>query len=125
MNDRFRLLGFRRDIPHLLKSFDALLFTSAGEGFGIILLEAMAAGTPVFAVNDGASPEIITHRENGILCNCLDPKVFAEHVMTAMNDKALIDKVRRKSVEDVYSKFSIKICARRTADIYDKLFNGV
>jgi glycosyltransferase involved in cell wall biosynthesis len=124
MNDRFRLLGFRRDIPHLLKLFDALLFTSAGEGFGIILLEAMAAGTPVFAVNDGAIPEIIKHEENGILCDRSDPKAFAEHIMTAMNDKALIDKIKKKSVEAVYSKFSVKICARKTEEIYEKLFNS-
>ena len=85
------------------------------------MLEAMAAGTLVFAVDDGAIPEIIKHKDNGILCYCSDPKAFAEQIIIVMNDKVLIDKIKKKSVEDVYSKFAVKICAGKTEEIYEKV----
>ncbi len=119
INDHFKLLGFRRDIPNLLKSFDALLFTSVGEGFGVVLLEAMAAGTPVFAFNGGAIPEIIRHKENGFLCDSEDTEVIAEQIIITLNDKELIAKITKSSIEDVNSKFSIINCAQKTQEIYE------
>lgn len=119
IGDHFKLLGFRRDIPDLLKSFDALLFTSVGEGFGVVLLEAMAAGTPVFAFNGGAIPEIIRHKENGILCDSKDLEVFAEQIIITLDDKELIAKIKENSIDDVNSKFSIKNCALKIEKIYE------
>lgn len=53
-------------IPGLYASCTAWLFTSASEGFGLPILEAMACGTPVIGTHAGAAPDLIDGR-NGVL----------------------------------------------------------
>ncbi len=48
------LLGERQDIPSILKEIDCLVIPSDNESFGMIAVEALAAGTPVLSTpNDG------------------------------------------------------------------------
>ena len=56
LEDKVQFLGFRNDVPILMKQSDLFVVPSLSEPFGIILLEAMAAGTP-----------IVTTRNNGAL----------------------------------------------------------
>lgn len=121
IKDHFSFLGYRRDIPQILRSFDALVFTSKGEGFGIVLIEAMAMGVPVFAVNDGAVPEIIEDRKNGILLNTIDPKIIAKEIIEVLKDNNLINKIKLNAVKDVKNKFSIEASARKTERLYEEL----
>jgi glycosyltransferase involved in cell wall biosynthesis/predicted SAM-dependent methyltransferase len=66
-------IRFHPDVPHekkveLMQNARALIFPSAmGEPFGLVAVEAMACGTPVLAVNDGAIDEIV--KTGGIVCN--------------------------------------------------------
>ena len=82
--------GPRRDIPEILGAIDIFLFTSIwGEGFGISLIEAMAAGKPIVAANVGPTREIIEDGVTGLLpypktwvqeTNYLDAGIMAEAV---------------------------------------------
>lgn len=56
-----------REIPELLSYCDCLLFPSFYEGFGQVILEAMAAGLPVITSNNTAGPDIIEHGVDGLL----------------------------------------------------------
>lgn len=76
------------------------------EPFGMAVIEALACGTPVVAMNRGAMPEIIEHGVNGFLAN--DEKEFAEY----MERVGEIDPVAcRRSVEEKFS-------ARTMAEAY-------
>ena len=50
-----------------LRQIDCLMLPSAVEGFGLVLIEAMAAGVPVIACGAGGVLEVVTHMENGVL----------------------------------------------------------
>jgi glycosyltransferase involved in cell wall biosynthesis len=68
------------------------------EPFGMVLIEALACGTPVVAMNRGAVPEIIKHGVNGFIAN--NEKEFEEYIERVDE----IDPVAcRKSVEDNFS----------------------
>lgn len=59
-------------MPHaavlkLMRENDVLLFPSLFEGFGLVITEAMAQGTPVITTDRTAGPDIITHNDNGWL----------------------------------------------------------
>ena len=59
--------GSRRDIPRVLHALDVFVLPSLYEGFGIALLEAMAAGKPVIATAVGGIPEFVLSGETGLL----------------------------------------------------------
>jgi glycosyltransferase involved in cell wall biosynthesis len=65
--DRFRLLGFRRDVPDLMHAIDVMCLASHREPFGLVYVEAALAERPVIACDAGGAPEIITDGENGLL----------------------------------------------------------
>jgi glycosyltransferase involved in cell wall biosynthesis len=65
--DRFKLLGFRRDVPDLMRAVDVMCLPSHREPFGLVYVEAALAEKPVIACNAGGAPEIIMHGETGLL----------------------------------------------------------
>ncbi len=124
IGEYFNVLGFRRDIPNILKLFDALLFTSDGEGFGIVIIEAMAMGVPVFAINDGAVKEIINHKENGIILDTSAPELITQKIIENIEDRKLMNKIRKQCVKDVHSKFAINLSAQQIEDVYEKVLHS-
>ncbi|WP_239614853.1 glycosyltransferase family 4 protein [Cohnella mopanensis] len=68
---------------------DVLLFPSATETFGNVLLEAMACGLPVLAAAGGAVPDTIRHGENGLLCLPGDAGEFAGKLEQLYKDASL------------------------------------
>jgi glycosyltransferase involved in cell wall biosynthesis len=65
--DRFKLLGFRRDVPDLMRAVDVMCLPSHREPFGLVYVEAGLAGKPVIACDGGGAPEVIAHGETGLL----------------------------------------------------------
>jgi glycosyltransferase involved in cell wall biosynthesis len=59
--------GFRFDVPEIIAGSDALLLPSRVEGFGYVLVEAMAAAVPCIASNVSSIPEIVEDGVTGIL----------------------------------------------------------
>ena len=60
-------LGFRNDVPSLIRALDVFVLTSTREPFGLVLLEAMAAGTPVIATKVEGPLEIVEDGKTGLL----------------------------------------------------------
>jgi len=67
IEDRVRFLGARNDVPALMQALDVLVVNSIVEPFGLVVLEAMASGTPVLAAVSGGIPELIEHGRTGWL----------------------------------------------------------
>lgn len=81
----------------------ALLFPITwDEPFGMAVIEALACGTPVIAMNRGAMPEIIEHGVNGFLAN--DAKEFEEYMQRI---DEIDPKACRKSVEKHFSSIAM------------------
>ena len=64
---RVLLRGAVRRPQDALAEMDVLLFPSTGEGFGLVLIEAMASGVPVIAVATGGVLDVVRHEYNGLL----------------------------------------------------------
>lgn len=64
--------------PGFLAGAKALLFPiDWAEPFGLVMIEAMACGTPVIAFNRGSVPEVIDHGVTGFICNDVEEAVRA------------------------------------------------
>ncbi len=67
VQERFRILPLADDLGKFLDSLDVFLYLSRSEGLGSAILLAMAHGVPVVASRVGGIPEIVRHKETGLL----------------------------------------------------------
>lgn len=81
VSDQVRFLGYVPDdeLPSLYATADIFTLTSRHEGFGLVLLEAMACGTPVVATDVGGIPSVVQDEETGYLIP-REERAFAECV---------------------------------------------
>ena len=97
VSDRVHWLGFRDDIPQLMRAVDLVLHTStAPEPFGRVIVEAMLARRPVLATEMGATAELLGAGHNGLV-KARDPTALADAVLRvfATPAAALADEVER------------------------------
>ena len=71
-NEQFKALGFRNDIPDLMKQCDFMLLFSDHEGLPISLIEANQSCVPAICNNVGGNTEIIKNNENGFIADDWD-----------------------------------------------------
>jgi starch synthase len=78
-----------REIPELLDECDCLVFPSFFEGFGQVILEAMAAGLPVITTDATAGPDIIEHGKDGYIIKAGDKDDLCNVLTLLANDRDL------------------------------------
>jgi glycosyltransferase involved in cell wall biosynthesis len=105
---RVILTGHRSDIPDVMKSIDVLVLPSLWEGFGIVLIEAMAARKPVISTETSNIPEIVTHGINGYLIQPHDSVMLKHYLEKLMLNKPLSRKLGQSGHEMVLEKFTLK-----------------
>ena len=66
---------------------DLFVFPSVGEGFGQVLLEAMACGLPILATTSTAAPDLIVDGIQGFVVEARDPEALAERIRWAANHR--------------------------------------
>lgn len=89
LDGRVRFLGWRADTPRFLAGLDILLSPSLWEGFGLVLLEAMAQQTPIIASNVSAIPEVVVNESTGLLVLPRDVEALTEALARLLADKPL------------------------------------
>jgi L-malate glycosyltransferase len=91
--DSVRFLGRRDDLPSVLAGLDVLLVPSWEEPFGLVVIEAMAAGTPVVATSVGGPREVIVDGVNGRLVAPRQPELWADAVIDLLADERARDRM--------------------------------
>jgi glycosyltransferase involved in cell wall biosynthesis len=93
--DRVILHGTAPNPPAALAQMDLLFLPSLGEGFGLVLIEAMASGVPVVAFAAGGVTDILKDNVNGFL---IAPEIFGHHRLGPIVDKLRADPALRQRV---------------------------
>lgn len=117
LGDRIVWAGFRTDIPVVMRAFDVFVLSSIFEGFGLVLLEAMEAATPIVASGVSAIPEIVVEGETGLLVPPRQP----DRLQDAM--RSMLDPQARKTLgaaghRRLIERFSVDKMADATFAIY-------
>ncbi|WBX74137.1 glycosyltransferase [Tenacibaculum pacificus] len=82
--DRVKFLGNRYDIPELMNYADVDVLSSVYEGFGLVVVEGMAAGKPVIASNVSGVKEIVEN--SGLLFEVGNEKELSKKIQFLMNE---------------------------------------
>ncbi len=90
------------------------------EGFGIVLLEAAAAGKPVIAGRSGGIPEAVEEGVSGLLVNPLSPEETAAAIVSLLNDPERAREMGEKGRRRVQESFSVRAMADRVSGIIDE-----
>jgi UDP-glucose:(heptosyl)LPS alpha-1,3-glucosyltransferase len=109
------------DINRYYAASDAMVFPTAYEPFGLIILEAMALGLPVFVTRSAGAAELITDGRDGILLNdCKNAGEIRDAILSLLNapDKgASIGREAQKTAE----RYSWDVIAEKTYRLYEEI----
>ena len=108
VNDRIHFLGMvkRAELPGLLHDATVFLSASTTEVHPISVIEAIASGLPMLAVQDEAFEGMIVENENGHLTP-LDVKAFSDALVKLLSDPEKLERYGKRSME-LSEKFSIE-----------------
>lgn len=105
-----KFLGARDDVPELLGQCDLFAFcTTREEGFGIAMIEAMAAGVPVLASDVPACREVLRDGEDGMLVEASDT-AWAVALTQMMTDVGLRAGFAARGARGAAERFSFAQC---------------
>jgi glycosyltransferase involved in cell wall biosynthesis len=115
--------GVHRDIPRLLRLFTVFVLPSLYEGFGIAILEAMAAGVPVVATRVGGIPEFVIHEDTGLLVAPADPEELADAIHGLLASPERAERMGRRAQAVAQMKFGIDSIVRQHERLYEACVN--
>jgi len=117
------VLGPRKDVPALMYAIDVFAMPSIWEGFGLVLLEAMAAARPVVASRVATIPEVVVDGETGLLVRPGDPQALAEALAQLAEDPALARQFGEAGRQRLRTNFSIEKMVGDTELLYRELLD--
>ncbi|HJC57492.1 MAG TPA: glycosyltransferase family 4 protein [Candidatus Eisenbergiella intestinipullorum] len=88
LQERVRLLGYRKDMERILPAADCFLFPSRREGFGMAAVEAMASGLALITSDCRGTREYMKDGITGFICERNRPESYAEAVQRLRDDPA-------------------------------------
>lgn len=121
LRGRVRLTGWDDDVANTLRSFEIFVSPSRSEPFGLVMLEAMAAGVPVVATGSEGASEIIEDGVTGILVPIADAEAMAAAILNLIDDSSLRQRLRENSLIEVDRRFSLEAMVAATEKIYGEV----
>jgi len=119
---RVSVFLFREDIPQILKASDVTVDASyAGLGLTGTLRESLAVGTPVIGTDLEGNPELVLHRQTGLLVKPRDPAGLAEALLGVAANPERGHARGKASRELVERQFSTRAKIERTEALYQRL----
>ena len=115
------LLGFIKSMELFMQQIDLFLLPSSWEGFGFVIVEAMAKSKPVVAFNTTSNPEIINDQKTGLLAKYPDTTDFTIKTKQLIQDDALRKKMGKAAKQSVIYKFIIQ---DRVAELEEYITNN-
>ncbi len=119
-SEKIHFLGYKEDISAILKIMDVFLFTSKLEGFGQVILEAMASKTIVVCNNFDVANEIIQHKQTGYIFNTIPQAVESiEYIINNTQHKSTIEENAFHYVQ----QYDVHLMYQKLETIYSSILN--
>jgi glycosyltransferase involved in cell wall biosynthesis len=109
------------ELPLHFAMADIFVFHSTYETFGLVLVQALAAGKPVVSVRSTAIPELLEDGREGKLVAPLDPADLAGTILSLLGDDEALKRFSAAARQKAIERFSWEVIARR----YEKIFSDL
>lgn len=117
INKKIIWVPYTKQINLYYKIFDVFCLTSKYEGFGLVLLEALAFGLPIVATKSGSIPEIIKNKKNGYLVTQNDINKFSHRIKDCLH-LAELSNFKKKQINFLKNNFSLDEVFLKTEKVY-------
>lgn len=115
--DRVHFLGYRRDVPVLLKQADVFVLPSRREGLGMAAIEAMSCGLPLVSSNRHGINDYSIENVTGYKHDPADSKGFAQSIDKLLSDDALRSKLG-ENCKEIAQQFTLEESLKCMKNIY-------
>jgi glycosyltransferase involved in cell wall biosynthesis len=109
--------GIVNNVEDYLHNADIYVHSAFSEAFGLVLLEAMAAGLPVVCLDGKGNRDIMREKYNGFMIPKPDVELFAEKIIQLINDKDLYAHIS-ENAESFAKDYDIKAYVEKLMQIY-------
>jgi glycosyltransferase involved in cell wall biosynthesis len=117
VRSRVHFLGFRRDVPRILKTSDIVVLSSHREAFGLTAVEGMAAGKPVVGTNVQGLSDVIG--DTALLFACGDYEGLGTIISRLLDDPAYYRSVAERFLQRS-KEFDIRKTIEGLLDFYQQ-----
>jgi glycosyltransferase involved in cell wall biosynthesis len=121
LGERLRILGWRRDIPELLRALDCQVLTSRWEGLPKAVVEGLLSGVPVVANEVDGVGEVIARWGGGYTVAAGDLDGMARRVAGILDGSAPVGAVDRSSLAGEFDEAAM---VRRHEELYRRLIDA-
>jgi glycosyltransferase involved in cell wall biosynthesis len=120
LTGRMTVTGYlpNEEVAAVMGVMDLLLMAPLHEEFGSVMLEAMAVGLPIVAVDVGGVADVLDHGELGWLVPERTPRAFADGIRSALADPAARSVIAERAAKAVRQRYDVTEVAARVADLY-------
>ena len=109
------------ELAQLYRHARLFVLSSNEEGFGLVLLEAMASGVPVIATRCGGPEGLLADGETGYLVPVADFQALTEKMFVLLHDSELSRRMGQNGRNLVLKRYSEEAAGRAFLNIYDAL----
>lgn len=124
IENNLHFLGFRSDIPEILRQSNVFALTSFSEGGPYVLLEAMACRCAAVATKCGGIVEnVIKDHVSGLLIEVGDFEALARNILVLLSDSSLAQNICENAYKIVDGNYEAKQSIDKLMDVYDKVLS--
>jgi glycosyltransferase involved in cell wall biosynthesis len=124
VSERVHVLGPRKDVPAIMHALDVFAMPSIWEGFGLVLLEAMAAARPIVASRVATIPEVVVDGETGLLVPAGDSVALADALVRLAAEPELAQRLGEAGQQRLRQHFSVEKMVADTELLYRELIEA-
>jgi len=113
LSQNVHFLGWRRDVPAIMRQSEIVVVPSHTEGFCHVVLEAMLLRCPVIATSVGGIKDSIEDEKNGLIFPVDDDETLAGHIKQLAADEQYVDRLVENGYKTATEKFNPEIHTKR------------
>lgn len=103
LSENVELLGMlpQKELVNWYNKTEIFILPSLFEGFGIVVLEAMACGTPVIITKGCGAVDVVQNMENGVIIEPQNSIELANSILNLMENNGLMEKIRSNGIKSI------------------------